>query len=203
MRKAANKRSAASAWRLREVLKHFTRLAFVGAACASLIVPRRQHRPGPFRLQCGFRGFSLVHSGSAFHGSLFVIPAQVGIRCRCAEQHKDTGPRPAPGRRQVRVRHQFPKRVGSQQESTRNTKATRHSNTIRGTHNCSSKGPSLYCLWGTISETQAAQTKASRVKCFSTSRKRGTRLPPIAGSRPSASSDAAPRRRQPTMAQRP
>ena len=48
----------------------------------------------------------------------------------------------------------------------------RHSNTIRGTHNCSSKGPSLYCLWGTISETQAAQTKASRVKCFSTSRKR-------------------------------
>ena len=60
----------------------------------------------------------------------------------------------------------------SQQESTRNTKAMRHSNTIRGTHNCSSKGPSLYCLWGTISETQAAPTKASRVKCFSTSRKR-------------------------------
>ena len=43
---------------------------------------------------------------------------------------------------------------------------------IRGTLHCSPKGPSLYCLWGTISETQAAQTKASRVKCFSTSRKR-------------------------------
>ena len=51
MRKAANQRSAASAVRLREVLKHFTRLAFVGAACVSLIVPHRQYRLGPFELQ--------------------------------------------------------------------------------------------------------------------------------------------------------
>jgi hypothetical protein len=36
MQKAANQRSAASALRLREVLTHFTRLAFVGAACVSL-----------------------------------------------------------------------------------------------------------------------------------------------------------------------
>jgi hypothetical protein len=36
MRKAANKSAAASALRLREVLKHFTRLAFVRAACVSL-----------------------------------------------------------------------------------------------------------------------------------------------------------------------
>ena len=57
--------------RLREVLKHFTRLAFVRAACASLIVPRRQHRPGPFRFQSVFRGFSLRHSCDAFrHSSL-------------------------------------------------------------------------------------------------------------------------------------
>ena len=37
--------------RLREVLKHFTRLAYVGAACVSLIVPHRQYRLGPFDLQ--------------------------------------------------------------------------------------------------------------------------------------------------------
>ena len=37
--------------RLREVLKHFTRLAFVGAACVSLTVPHRQYRLGPFELQ--------------------------------------------------------------------------------------------------------------------------------------------------------
>ena len=51
MRKAANQRSAASAVRLREVLKHFTRLAFVWAACVSLIVPHMQYRLGPFGLQ--------------------------------------------------------------------------------------------------------------------------------------------------------
>ena len=52
MRKAANQRSAASGQvRLREVLKHFTRLAFVWAACVSLIVPHRQYRLGPFELQ--------------------------------------------------------------------------------------------------------------------------------------------------------
>ena len=57
-------------------------------------------------------------------------------------------------------------RAGSQQGSPRNTKATRHRNIIRGTHDYSPKGPSLYCLWGTISETQAAPTKASRVACI-------------------------------------
>ena len=54
---------------------------------------------------------------------------------------------------------------------------------------------------GGSSETHAAPIRASRVKSLATSCQR-TRWPPLAASRPSACSDAAPRRREPTTAQR-
>ena len=175
----------------------------VCSAVSLSVIPDARSTVHSLSFQCAFRASLFVHSGPAFCG--FLGPsfrhrpessgaAQISRKTpgpACAGATTDARPTP------------IPKRLGSQQGSTRNTKARTHSNTIRGTLHCNSKGPSLYCLWGTISETQAAPTQASRVKCFSTSRKRGTRLPPIAGSRPSASSDAASRRRQPTIAQRP
>ena len=72
----------------------------------------------------------------------------------------------------MHVRHQFPNDLAHSREAQETPKQGLTANTTRGNLHCSSKGPSLYCLWGTVSETQAAPTKASRVKCFSTSRKR-------------------------------
>ena len=165
-----------------------------------------------------FRGFSLRHSGRAFHGSLFVIPVCVPVlhfssfRRRpessvvCAKQNKDTGPRPAPGRRQMRVSHQFRKsqvRFASPQGSTRNPKTRTH-----GKHNPRNtplplEGSESVLPVGDCKRNAGRPDEGEPGGVRSTTRKRGTRLPPIAGSRPSASSDAASRRRQPTIAQRP